>query len=183
PSNLLCRSHIIAEISHEAFLGGDWSLQAEYIRANVRATALEGEIYVVKDISTGRILSSGLWFEPGRGLFGTEAQRALGYDTFFEKLSPETKEWTTHTELEAQMWWCFCLGTEPDFQGRGLATALVDAVYAMALSKQGFIGLSTPTELNVAKYRSMGFRERGRTWLDTPKGGFPAIMLSRDAPA
>ena len=51
-------------------VGGNWSLEAEFWRAHTRATALEGELYVVIDEDQNRIVSIGSFFGPGRSVFG-----------------------------------------------------------------------------------------------------------------
>ncbi|KAK7052918.1 hypothetical protein VNI00_004238 [Paramarasmius palmivorus] len=143
--------------------------------AMIRATLLSGDIYAVKNES-GDIVSFGLWFEPGAGLFGTEEQRALGFNDLFKKFSSQQQQWFTHTYPETRQkyseslfteeeklhrWWCASLVTDTEYQGRGYATAIVNAVYEKTAKTAGFLGLATNPLLNVRKYVSMGFRERG----------------------
>ena len=59
----------LADIAYNAFLGGDWSLQPDFCRAVIRATALEGELYVVK--AGNEIVSTASWFGPDSYLFKT----------------------------------------------------------------------------------------------------------------
>ncbi|TFK51053.1 hypothetical protein OE88DRAFT_1630635 [Heliocybe sulcata] len=186
---------LVSDIAHKALIGGNWSLSPLYIRANLRATALEGEIYVVKDPVTSRIVSFGLWFAPGKALFGSDEQKALGFNDFFNKLSTETQHWWTHTYPDtvrpfmARIWtkeelgkrlYCFNLCTDPEHQNRGYATAIVDFAFEKAKRNGQILGLSTSSDLNVRKYLSMGFRERGQTSLDAPTGGFPVHCFSRE---
>lgn len=160
----------------------------------IRASALEGEIYVVKDPESKVIVSSGFWFPPRRELFGTEDQRALGFNDFFSKLSPESQYWWQNTypqtmdkfnadtwnkeELDKR-WWCFHLATDPKHQNRGYGTAIVNFVFEKAKTANQIIGLAAALDVNVRKYLAMGLSERGQTYLDAPTGGFTVHVLSR----
>jgi len=66
----ICRftnlKRFILDISYNAFLEGDWSLHPEFFRAVMRATVLEGYLYVVT-IGPGveeRIVSTAPWSSP-----------------------------------------------------------------------------------------------------------------------
>ena len=50
-------------------LGGDLSLRDEMYAAMIRATLLEGAVYVVE--VEGRVVSLALWFRKPMSLFGT----------------------------------------------------------------------------------------------------------------
>jgi hypothetical protein len=58
------------DVAVNAMLGGNWSLESEYWRAHTRATALEGELYVITDGLHDRIVSVASLFGPGRAVFG-----------------------------------------------------------------------------------------------------------------
>jgi hypothetical protein len=45
------------------------SLQPDLCRATIRATALEGELYIITVGQDERIVSTASWFRPGKGLF------------------------------------------------------------------------------------------------------------------
>lgn len=97
------------DISIKALVGGNWDIQADYWRSLIRAGLLEGRVYVVKNEQ--KIVSVGVWYEAGNDVFQTfevsvlkvltrswyvryrDAQRALGFNDFFAKLTPETQEW------------------------------------------------------------------------------------------
>ena len=55
-------------------LGGDWSLNTEFCGAVLRATILEGEVYIITIERGGKreIASWAALFPPGRSLFGTQ---------------------------------------------------------------------------------------------------------------
>ncbi|KAF8523044.1 hypothetical protein JB92DRAFT_2595079, partial [Gautieria morchelliformis] len=78
-------------------LGGDMSLQRDFCHASIRVTALEDELYIITVGQDKRIGSTASWFRPGKGLFDSEEQRALGYNEVFAKLSPQTQNWLKHT--------------------------------------------------------------------------------------
>ncbi|KAF9258698.1 hypothetical protein L218DRAFT_964282 [Marasmius fiardii PR-910] len=176
-----------------AVLGGDWSLFDIRGRALLRAAMLEGELYAAKDTKSGRFISMGIWYAPGTGVFSTEAQRALGFYDWFEKLSPETKDWHTKTLTEIKKkyvepmftdeemkhrWWCSGLFTDVEYRGKGCAKAIVNEVAKRASKTNGFLSLATipPT---VIKYKAMGFEERGRYVLPTLFGDLPLCVLTR----
>uniref|UniRef100_A0A0W0FPK9 N-acetyltransferase domain-containing protein n=1 Tax=Moniliophthora roreri TaxID=221103 RepID=A0A0W0FPK9_MONRR len=173
--------------------GGDWSLAPYIARAIIRATLLEGEIYVVKNDSN-QIVSFGLWFRPGTEVFSTPEQRVLGFDDFFKKLKPEMQEWYSNTypeylkkyldgvftkEETSKRWWCSNLVTSPEYQGRGYATAIVNAVLEKVAKQNEFIGLATAPPLNVRKYLSMGFKERTAFSLPSPAGDQVVHVFSK----
>ncbi|KAF5374264.1 hypothetical protein D9758_004524 [Tetrapyrgos nigripes] len=62
-----------------------------------------------------------------------------------------------------RLWFCYELATDPEYQGLGCVTELVQHVYEIATEAGGFISLATAVPLNLKKYLSprMGFHERG----------------------
>ncbi|KAG7096372.1 hypothetical protein E1B28_003816 [Marasmius oreades] len=176
-------------------IGGDWSLHPLLARAMLRAALLEGHMYAVKDDETNAIVSFGLWFEPGVVIFSTEAQRALGYDELFRKLKPEVQHWWTNAypetikkygeplfteQQKTKRWWCANLVTDLNHQGRGHATAIVNAVRSKASESDNFIALATHTALNVSKYKAMGLREVGDHILPSPIQDLHMHYMIRD---
>ncbi|KZT23823.1 hypothetical protein NEOLEDRAFT_1135981 [Neolentinus lepideus HHB14362 ss-1] len=181
--------------SQKAMVGGDWSLHPILLRAMLRAGALEDVIYVVMNKHTEEIVTVSLWFPPGRQLFSTDDQKALGFNDFMTKISPEAKKWwsTTYVTLlrdfrrdifsdeeGTRRWWCPWFTTDPNFQQRGFGTALITTIYNKAALHGGFLGLMTDREVNVPKYLAMGFGIRGRINADAPTGDFPVICLTRE---
>ncbi|KAF5368093.1 hypothetical protein D9758_004418 [Tetrapyrgos nigripes] len=176
-------------------VGGDWSLAEEFWTALTRAVLLEGHLYAIKN-EEGKIVSAGHWFPPGQGLFKTDVQRALGFNAFFKKLSPEFQEWYTKTYPETvareaprfwrkeelnNRWWCNSLVTDHRYQNRGYATAILKTVFRKAVEGGNIIGLGTDTELNVKKYEAMGLRCRGYYILPTPTSkDLTSYVLSRE---
>ncbi|KAG7090392.1 hypothetical protein E1B28_009511 [Marasmius oreades] len=178
----------------KAIVGGNWSLARLQRRSVLRAALLEGEVYAVKDTDSDRIISMGICFAPGRTLFGTEAQRSLGYDDWIKHLSPEALHWNTHTVPELKKrevdpmftkeemkrrWWCYALFTDIDHRGKGCAKAIVNEVTRRASQADGTLGLLTTLPINVVKYKAMGFQERGMYTVPTSFGDLKAYVLTR----
>ena len=57
----------------EVYMSGDPSLSYDYWTAYLRATILEGELWVVSILQNGKweIVSFASWFAPGTGLWNT----------------------------------------------------------------------------------------------------------------
>jgi hypothetical protein len=88
---VLVTYHITTELATTSMTGGDETLKGELFRAMIRAANIAGEIYLATDPSSNKIVAFTLWFPPGTSLFDSEEQRALGFDDFMNKISPETK--------------------------------------------------------------------------------------------
>ncbi|KAJ2912318.1 hypothetical protein MD484_g8101, partial [Candolleomyces efflorescens] len=84
------------------------SVHEKWNRAGLRATALEGRIWVVFDDShddpgtradagSPTIVSLAAAFGPGTTAMGSEAQRALGFYEYLDSLTPETRKWMNET--------------------------------------------------------------------------------------
>ncbi|TFK60339.1 hypothetical protein BDN72DRAFT_850593 [Pluteus cervinus] len=177
-------------------LGGNWVLHREYQHAVIRASLLEGEVYAVKD-DGGEIASVAYWFGPDSCLFGSKAQRQLGFDTFFRKLSLETQIWWVDTyprtverlrprvlsdEESNSLWWCYNLVTDAAARKRGYGTALIEAKYRQVACNGQIIGLAAAPDENVRFYKSIGFKERGGTIMSSPTGNFPVHCFVKKPP-
>ncbi|KAL4258379.1 hypothetical protein AB1N83_008837 [Pleurotus pulmonarius] len=131
------------DITLSSMTGRNVNLEALLLRSMVRAAALEGTIYVVTDVYN-TILSVGVCFQPGTRMFSSEAQRALGWDEFFQKISEEARDWWTtqifrkHREAlndhlgahYLDSWFANIIATDPEHQRKGYATSIVRAVCA-----------------------------------------------------
>ncbi|KZV66624.1 hypothetical protein PENSPDRAFT_654763 [Peniophora sp. CONT] len=175
-------------------LGGKLDLKEEYFTAMVRAALLEGDVWVVE--IDGQWVTIGLWFKWPNILFTTDAQKDLGFNEVFKKFSPETQHWwkveygeqvdvwlkqkTISEEEWGRMWYCSALATRSAHQSKGHATALVNRVLSEVHNQaNGILGLGTGSETNVAKYKSMGFKERGRITMHTPVNSFLCAWLTK----
>jgi len=177
------------DVSYAVMLGDDLSLSTEYCNALLRAAILEGEVYILTIEKGGKreIATWAVFYPPGCALFGTEAQRKLGFNEFFKKLKPEVQDWYTNTypkyiaefadkvftkEEQKLFWWCYTLATRPDLQRKGFGTALINVGYQKAEKTKElgtFLGLGTLTK-NVNTYISMGFKEVGKMECQLPRG-------------
>jgi len=189
----------IADLTAQAFagdlawttlVGGDMSLNTEYCKAELRAAALEGFVYILTIEREGKkkIASWICFFPAGRKLFETEAQRELGFTDLFKKMKPEIQDWYKITyakyaeEIFSQVFtkeeqkrshWCHTLATLPEFQNRGYATALVNIAYQKVKESKeegAFLALIALTTKNVNTSISMGFKDIGEKECPFPNG-------------
>ncbi|KAL0961078.1 hypothetical protein HGRIS_006061 [Hohenbuehelia grisea] len=163
-------------------------------RAWLKAGRLAGAIYVVES-EPGRIASAGLWFGPGKALLASEEQRALGWNEFWEALTPETHEWWAYlnkttagmadekrTKEIMDGWFANMIATDPAFQRRGYASSIVRAVCERGVKEGTLVALGTQKKDNVAYYRSLGFEVFGQTDVLSKIGDFTAYLLSYTPP-
>ncbi|KAF5341355.1 hypothetical protein D9758_016812 [Tetrapyrgos nigripes] len=159
------------DFTHEVIFGGDWDLAHEYFTAIIRAGLAGGELYGVNvlDEESGECKIITFWY------------------LVSPRYSPVPKHWNNHilpelgkqrddlfTPEELKIRWAYVhLVTDPDYQGRGFAKALVNEVYARAKANKQLIALMTEED-NVKKYMRMGFQERGQCSVSTPES------ISRD---
>ncbi|KAF8996019.1 hypothetical protein BDQ17DRAFT_1310651, partial [Cyathus striatus] len=163
--------------------GGNKDLQRPLIKAMVHATALDGEIHIVS--ADNRIVSYCFWFPPGKDLFETEEQRALGYNDFFNKLSPEAQDWWTNKYIQTvgkfiedilkprhykESWYAYFIATELEYRRQGNATALLKHVMEKLAKKGEFLALCAGVKENSDFYQKVGFELRGVTQLKGPTG-------------
>ncbi|EIM81058.1 uncharacterized protein STEHIDRAFT_162059 [Stereum hirsutum FP-91666 SS1] len=127
---------------------------------------------------------------------GSPEQRALGYDQLLAKLSPELRQWWTSTypdslkkflptvmtpQEQTQRWMCSVIATSIKHQGKGYASAIMDAVYSKAVETGSLIALITTKDINVPIYQHMGMRLRGRGITPSPYGDIDMFCLARTA--
>ncbi|KAE9395857.1 hypothetical protein BT96DRAFT_1021764 [Gymnopus androsaceus JB14] len=166
------------DISQDALIGHDWSLAPAYYRHIVLAGMFTGGLYGVRDKESQDIVAVGVWWGPGdKSDKLEEFKRKIGLYDFLDGLKPQFREWYSRTipvlikeqetfftdEERARRWWCIHLCTEPRYHGRGLARLIIDSIHDKARKTipGGFVGLGAGVEVNVKKYQSLGFRERG----------------------
>ncbi|KZV69785.1 hypothetical protein PENSPDRAFT_753078 [Peniophora sp. CONT] len=176
-----------------ALLGGDMSLKNEHFTAMIRATLLEGKVYVVECDS--RVVSVALWFRKPMGLYKTEAQRVVGFNNLFKKFPDDIQHWWTvdyPRQMETyqksiysqqewdRMWYCNLMATDVNHQRRGHATFLMSKLTDQVRKAGELLGLSTGVEGTVQAYESMGYEERGRIVMHTPVNEFPVIWMTKE---
>ncbi|KAF4599092.1 hypothetical protein EYR40_006181 [Pleurotus pulmonarius] len=147
------------DITLSSMTGRNVNLEALLLRSMVRAAALEGTIYVVTDVYN-TILRDRIDADPIRLIrFVSEAQRALGWDEFFQKISEEARDWWT-TQIF-----------------RKHREALNDHLGAHASADGKIVALATQTESNAVWYTGLNFKVIDKIELEAPAGNFPDFIL------
>ncbi|KAJ6570246.1 hypothetical protein DFH09DRAFT_425251 [Mycena vulgaris] len=177
-------------------VGGDESLKDPIFRAMILASELAGEIYLATDSTSDKVVAVALWFPPGKSLFDSEEQRALGFDEFMKKLSPETKAfWDTAYGPVVDKFLAEIIGpngtrdsqylnliaTDPLYQKKGIATRLLNTVYERFAdnSTRPMFAHCAANEPNAKFYESCGYSIKGKMHLEAPTGGYPVIVLTK----
>ncbi|PAV21724.1 hypothetical protein PNOK_0168100 [Pyrrhoderma noxium] len=161
-----------------AMTGNQSDLRDTVFRSMIRAAVLEGSFYIASDGSDS-IFSIAVWFGPGKALYKSEEQRKLGFNEFFEALSPETRHWWTEVytkqldkylddiigkEKLLNSWYANNIATDPVHQGKGYGTALLKTIFEEARKDQSIVALGTQNEQN--------------TEIPAPTGNFPAMFFT-----
>ncbi|KAL0961084.1 hypothetical protein HGRIS_006067 [Hohenbuehelia grisea] len=167
-------------------------LRAAFFRSMLKAGTLEGQIYIV-ELENKDIVSVGLWFGPGMEVMKTVGQRALGWNAFWDSLTPDTRDWwaylnkTTDGMVDDSVgkeplldsWYANLIATHPSHQGKGYASAMLRTVCERGNAEGKLVALGTQNEKNANWYRSLGFQIIGQVEVKSDLGGFPAYLLSR----
>ncbi|KAJ7454834.1 hypothetical protein FB451DRAFT_656051 [Mycena latifolia] len=176
-------------------VGGDESLKDSIFRAMILAGELAGEVYLATD-SSNKVVAIAVWFPPGKSLFDSEEQRALGFDDFMKKLSPETKAFWDNEYVPVvdrflaeiigpdgmrDSQYLNLLATDPLFQKNGIATMLLKEVYDRFASSptRPMLAHCAATEPNARFYESCGYSVKGKMFMEAPTGGYPVIVLTK----
>ncbi|KAE9395846.1 hypothetical protein BT96DRAFT_137686 [Gymnopus androsaceus JB14] len=166
------------DISQDLVMGHDWSLAPAYFRSTILTGLYTDGLYGVRDKESKEIVAVSVWSGPGEKSDDSEEfERKTGLYDFLDGLKPQFREWfdlnvplikkareTFFTDEERdRRWWCTLLCTEPRYHGRGLARLIIDNIHDKARKTipGGFVALLASVEVNVKKYQSLGFRERG----------------------
>ncbi|KAJ7746594.1 hypothetical protein B0H16DRAFT_1421514 [Mycena metata] len=143
----VCVRAYVGELASNSMVGGDESLKDPIFRAMIRAGELAGEVYFATDDDTQQVVGVAVWFPPGTSLFESEEQRALGFDEFMTKLSPETSAFWSNAYVPVvdkflaevlgadgtrNSQYLNQLATDPRFQRKGIATMLLKTVHNKA---------------------------------------------------
>ncbi|KAH9054098.1 hypothetical protein EDB87DRAFT_1834962 [Lactarius vividus] len=190
------------DISEYVYTGGDAALANALWRSMINAGVHSGVLYVASDVTVSEpeirpeaIHAIGLWFPPGQLLYSTPEQRALGFTDLIARIAPEYRNWLLNDfsaktrelktrifgpTMERDTWYANCIATDPAYQGRGLASAIIKRVLADAAATHSVVALGTQNEKNAAFYRNLGFVERGRLDANTPWGTFTGNILTHE---
>ncbi|KAI0262324.1 hypothetical protein BC834DRAFT_1043499 [Gloeopeniophorella convolvens] len=178
------------DISEKVFTNGDATRADLLWRGLIRAGAHSGELYAAApadDDTPGAMRALAVWFPPGQLVYSTPEQRALGFTELIEGLEPAYRAWLLDDfsaksralkarifgpEMERCTMYASHIATDPAYQRRGLASALIRHVLADAARSGAVVALGTQHERNAAFYRGLGFVEQGRLDGETPWGLF-----------
>ncbi|KAJ7178753.1 hypothetical protein C8R43DRAFT_974346 [Mycena crocata] len=192
----ICLRAYAGERATDSMVGGDESLKDPIFRAMIRAGELDGEVYLATESESKQVVGIAMWFPPGKSLFETEEQRALGFDDFIKQLSPETKAFWDNTYVPVvdrflagvigpngtrDSQYLNLLATDPAFQKKGIATMLLKTVH------NRFAEIETPpmlahcaaNEPNARFYEACGYTVKGRMEMEASTGGYPVIVLTK----
>lgn len=177
--------------SVQSLVGSNESLIPPMVRAMLRAGTLEGEYYIATD-EAGTFAGYAMWMPPGRDLFGTDAQRALGLNEFMGGLSDPTKEYWKNTYMarfpgfvqeqlgptgKTDAWWLHQAMVRRQFQRRGVAKALIEVVLEKARDNSETLGTTTTSDENIPVYTALGFKHKATTIIPSPLGEWPIHLL------
>ncbi|KAJ7352499.1 hypothetical protein DFH08DRAFT_859145 [Mycena albidolilacea] len=192
----VCVRAYIGELASNSMVGGNESLKTLIWSAMIRAGLLAGEVYFAIDNSSKKVVGVAVWFPPGKSLFDSEEQRALGFDDFMQKLTPETQDfWANSYVPEVENFLAEVIGpngtrdsqylsllaTDPAFQKKGIATTLLKTVHAKFAESDAPLMFAhcAANEKNARFYESCGYTVRGKMFLEAPTGGYPVIVLTK----
>ncbi|KAJ6577323.1 hypothetical protein B0H19DRAFT_553612 [Mycena capillaripes] len=174
-------------------VGGDESLKDPIFRAMIRAGELAGEVYFAIDNISNKVVGVAIWFPPGKSL---EEQRALGFDQFMGKLSPETRAFWSNSYVPVvdqflaellgpdgtrESHYLNQLATDPAFQKMGIATLLLKTVHDRfpESGTRPMFAHCAANEQNARFYESCGYTVKGKMFMEAPTGGYPVIVLTK----
>ncbi|KAJ7914870.1 hypothetical protein B0H13DRAFT_2001438 [Mycena leptocephala] len=192
----VCVKAYVGELASNSMVGGDESLKDPIFRAMIRAGELAGEVYFATDNDSHKVVGIAVWFPPGKSLFDSEEQRALGFDNFMETLSPETKLFWANSYVPVvdkflaeiigpdgtrDSQYLNQLATDPAFQKKGIATMLLKTVHDRFAGSdpRPMFAHCAANEQNARFYESCGYTVRGKMYLEAPTGGYPVIVLTK----
>ncbi|KAI0359757.1 hypothetical protein OH77DRAFT_1517373 [Trametes cingulata] len=171
---------LLAEAFNYQFFGsglaGDKSLQEPILKAHMTAAIVkgEGEIHVAELPGVG-VAGVAVWFGPGHKFLASEEQHKAGWDQVLERLPQQYQEWwdTLLKDYDALAerslgpgvklgsYHLQLIGTAPEHQKKGVATALMRYAEAKAHAAKVPSCLETVGPTNVKIYKSLGYEVAG----------------------
>ncbi|PPQ80503.1 hypothetical protein CVT26_004303 [Gymnopilus dilepis] len=167
-----------SELAVLPMVGGDTTLLPELYRLSVRTAALEGKVTVCEETKSARILSVSCSYGPGTFFLGSQKQRDLGFDDFFNKLSTEGKQWWAEyfervkhmPSIVVDSWFVTILATATSEERKEYGSSVLREVQRIAAGDQTCVALNATSEKNVAFYSSLGFKVVHTAERTTPYG-------------
>lgn len=138
-----------------------------------------GHIYTTSDT-----VGTSMWSLPGNWRLDLKAMNDFAgnvFDIFGDNLDRALEVVSTLEDNHPQNpphWYLGALGTHPDWQGRGIGTALLMPILARADAEQSRVFLESSKERNVPYYHRFGFEVVGE--LTIPGGGPTLWPMWRD---
>lgn len=141
-------------------------------RAGLRALLLDLHPWTRTRVirNEGRVVGGFVAVPPGgHPLPGASLRRQLG--CWFWQGARAMDRWGFVTETLAREhplephWYLSVLGVDPDWQGRGLGSRLLDALHALAREEPAPIYLESDRPESVAFYGARGFERLGDVWI------------------
>jgi len=154
----------------------------------LRADALGREQVAVVEVARSgeRLVGGAIWYPPSHW---PPAQRGgwaalAGYvRAFGRRLGPATALVQTMARVHPHQphWYLAYIGVEPDWQGRGVGSALLRSRLAICDEELADAYLESSKLANVPLYQHFGFQPTGV--VPAPSGAPPITAMSRPAPA
>ncbi|KAL0946372.1 hypothetical protein HGRIS_012603 [Hohenbuehelia grisea] len=174
-----------------AVIGANPMLNIPYHRAQLIAASIDGKIFVAEDASSN-ILGVALWFPPGTTMFSGEQQHRAAFLPFIQKCSPEIQQWwndmflVDHPKSSQQLigknllkqaWQLELLAIDPQYQGKGIGSALVRDGQRRIFAEKKLIYLDTQKKEHVPFYQRLGFVLHGHQEFRSIDGGFSLFCM------
>ncbi|EPS99421.1 hypothetical protein FOMPIDRAFT_1124467 [Fomitopsis schrenkii] len=167
----------MTDATARAWIGGDRGLLPSFISAMIRASWLcegAGYTYVAIDDDTGKLVGISQW----SFLYSDrEDQRERGFNDFLQTLSDEGKAYVNgSSQVRAQF--CTIMMVDPEYQRRGIATALFQLAREKGKETGATMALSTGNEQNIVVYEHIGLTLKGYKVFNSPWGAWPCWVFS-----
>ncbi|KAJ6484016.1 hypothetical protein C8R45DRAFT_999954 [Mycena sanguinolenta] len=171
-------------------------------KSTVIAGLLGGQVYVAETTGDKKIIGCAVWFGPGHTMYDTEDQQKLSLGPLMASFNEELTNWW-HADFlpkydsvvasalggedaKHNAWHLQTLAVDPEYQRRGVAKLLVEAVAEKAKLTQSSLCLECETETNIEVYRRLGFEvmpkaDAAETIFTGVKGhSFPLWVMARE---
>ncbi|TYJ55455.1 hypothetical protein B9479_003845 [Cryptococcus floricola] len=154
---------------------------------DIRATLVDCEVWVarVKDesVAGGTVIASVACVSPpGKDIFDSHPDKEAMFDDLIECTTDSTAQWYTNHVIpclggestagfKTETFYIEGFGTRPEYQGRGLGTALLSRLKDHARESGGRLGLATDDERTARLYEKAGFKDIHNAELSYEDGG------------
>ncbi|TFK24223.1 hypothetical protein FA15DRAFT_619658 [Coprinopsis marcescibilis] len=174
---------------------------AEFWSAVVVAGSIGGEVYFAETRTrrnVARVIGVAVWFPPGRELYDSAEQREKALAPVLAKFSPELQRWWGNHFLpkygaftdevlgegaKRSGWHLQAIATDPAYQRRGIARALMEVVRKQAAKKGQLLCLETENPRNLDIYTRLGWEVKGNsTMFQGLTGEFPMWVMIIEPP-